>query len=279
MARRVEALRRAPGDGWLGGRVDPRLPRAPRGRRRADAHEPRPDGWPPARRARRRRARSCPRPAPCGRAGDRGRRGGVGREAVVRRGAPRAPRGGGAPRGDGGRATAWIRPATWGAPTRSSIACSMVGARERTHRDPGGRRSSRRRGARGRSRARAVELAREHARHVGPADGRAHPASARDPLRPPRPRRVADPAASLRHLGSRRRRPGAPRRAGRRSSACRRSVDRRPDRHVDRRQRAPSRRPPRRVQHVAAVRAAGGVGGARGDGARARAPAPSPTPW
>ena len=196
VARRVEALRRAPGDGGLGGRVDPRLPRASRGRRRADAGEPRPDGRPPARRARRRRAHARRRPGARGRAGDRRRRGGVGRETVVRRGAPRSSRGGGAPRCGPRSRVSWTRPAIWGAPTRSSIACSMAGGRDRAHRDPGGRRSSRRRRARGCSRARAVELAREHARDVGPADGRAHPASARDPLRPPRPRSVSGPAGA-----------------------------------------------------------------------------------
>ena len=181
---------------------------------------------------------------------DRRGRGGVRRETVVRRGARSiVPRWRSTSVGRRDRASPGPGRLPGEHATRSSIARSMA-ARERIGRivSPGVSPSHHVvEGPGGRSRARAVELAREHARDVGPADGRARPASARDPLRPPRPRQ--------------RRRSRRPRttsrisardllalldRAGRRPRARLRPVDRRPDRHVGRRQRSRARRPPGR---------------------------------
>ena len=80
---------------------------------------------------------------------------------------------------------------------RSSIACSMGGVRDRAHRDPGGRRSSRRRGPQ--MLPRWCCPTRRSTLDMWDRQMAALTPSPCDPLRPPRARRVADPAAALRH--------------------------------------------------------------------------------
>ena len=118
------------------------------------------------------------------------------------------------------------------------------------------------------ARARALELARHDAGALGRAAPGARPPLPRRALRPPGPRRVADPRVAGHHRGARRRSRGASRPPRDRARVVLRSLHRRRGRDGARARRAGARRPTRPLLHGGPLRRAGDV--ARAGERRAR---------